>query len=131
MALPREHFRAVEAEGLDADQDLAGPWHWNGPVLDLQRIRTTGRMKDYCFHRHRLDPDADSVLLRESELLHEILAVPEQPFVIHSPVRVPMPDSHHAEREMISSGRNRLPVSNRHRLREGSRHHAGRGRPGT
>jgi len=43
--------RSPRKSAPDAGKDLASPWHWKGPVLDLQRIRTAGRMKDCCFHR--------------------------------------------------------------------------------
>src|SRR6266849_5569066 len=68
----------------------------------------------------------------KADLVHEVLVIPEQPFVIHR-FSFPVPDRGHAERESLSRRRNRLAVSSGHWPGECAGHHTGSccPRPGT
>src|ERR1700694_3664921 len=62
-------------------------------------------------------------LFPQSDLLHEVLVVPEQPLMIHG-AAFPMSDRRHADREALSGGGDRFAVRCRHRLCECAHHHA-------
>src|ERR1700675_2373788 len=48
-------------------------------------------------------------LLAQADLLHEILVVPEEPFVVHR-VALPVADRRHADRESLAGGRDALAI---------------------
>jgi hypothetical protein len=52
MALSREQLGAVEAEGLDLDQNLAGLRHRHGTLLELEHLRSPSFMDHRGLHRH-------------------------------------------------------------------------------
>src|SRR5579859_1040575 len=66
----------------------------------------------------------DTRLLGEPQLLHEVAAVPEQPFVIHPPVD-PVTDRRHRDGEALAGRRNTRTVRERHWAGEGPGHHPG------
>src|SRR5712692_4118411 len=68
--------------------------------------------------------------LREADLLQEILALPEEPLMVHPPVH-PVADRRHADREPLARGGNGLPIWRGHSPREGAGHDAGDRRPAT
>src|SRR6266851_1895459 len=68
--------------------------------------------------------------LREAYWLQEILALPEEPLMVHPPVH-PVADRRHADREPLARGGNGLPIWRGHRPREGAGHDAGDRRPAT
>src|SRR5713226_3978756 len=61
-------------------------------------------------------------LLRESELLHVCLVVPEQPFVIHHARVSPVSDRRHHQVDFLSRRSNGLATADWHRLGERSGH---------
>src|SRR2546425_6784295 len=63
-------------------------------------------------------------LLPHTDLLHEVLVVPEQPFMIHGFAR-PVANRRHAEREALACRLDELAYADRHGLGEGAGHHAG------
>src|SRR5437867_6173840 len=71
-----------------------------------------------------------SCLLRQAELSHEVLAVPEQPFMIHCPI-LPVTNRGHGDGEALACRRDGCAVSERHRLAESARHDSGRSCPGS
>jgi hypothetical protein len=64
-------------------------------------------------------------LLGEADLLHEILVVPKQPFMVHHTVFPPVADRGHPDGESLTGWGNRLAITGGHRLGEGSGHDAG------
>ncbi len=71
-----------------------------------------------------------SWLLRQAELFHEVLAVPEQPFMIHCPI-LPVTNRGHGDGEALACRRDGCAVDERHRLAESARHDSGRSCPGS
>src|SRR5713226_7252503 len=67
-------------------------------------------------------------LFCQPKLLHEVLTVPEQPFVIHC-LALPVADGCHAQTERLACGRNGLAITHGHGLAESARHVASDGRP--
>src|SRR4051812_17628644 len=66
---------------------------------------------------------AKRYLLADADLLHEVLVVPVQPFVVHF-LAGPVADGGHAEGKTFAGGLNEFPVADGHWLGEGSGHHA-------
>src|SRR5712691_13213696 len=71
-------------------------------------------------------------LRSQADLVHEVLVIPEQPFVVHC-LAFPVPDRGHADREPFSRRSSRLAVSSGHGPGECTGHHTGNRspRPGT
>ena len=70
-----------------------------------------------------------SLLPAEPDLGHEVLVVPEQPFVVHR-LAFPVANRDHADRKTLPGRGNGFAVRQRHRLGEGPGHHAGHRCPG-
>src|SRR2546425_4059144 len=73
--------------------------------------------------------DRALILLRQADLFHEVLVVPEEPFVVHR-AALPVPDGGHADREALAGRLDELAVAGRHGLGKRARHDAGYGSPG-
>src|SRR5712691_2569624 len=56
-------------------------------------------------------------LLREPELFHEVLTIPEQPLVVHG-AAFPVADGRHPETKRLTGGRDGLAATDRHGPRE-------------
>src|SRR2546429_6733452 len=70
--------------------------------------------------RHTMTDDAS--LLRQPELLHVSLVVPEQPLMVHDSGVGPVTYGHHLHVEFFSSRRDRLSVRRLHRFGKGAFH---------
>src|SRR3989454_8061448 len=67
--------------------------------------------------------DRALILLRQADLFHEVLVVPEEPFMVHR-VALPVADGGHADREALARGLNEFAVAGGHGLRKRAGHHA-------
>jgi hypothetical protein len=75
------------------------------------------------FFQHAVIRSAVQRLFPQSNLVHEILIVPEQPLVVHC-APFSMPNCHHAQCEVLAGWMDRFAVRRRHRLCERPRHYA-------
>src|SRR5260370_13950431 len=66
--------------------------------------------------------------LGEAKLLHEVAAIPEQPFVIHAPVD-PVTNRCHPDAEALPGRGNARAIREGHGPRKGASHDAGDRRP--
>src|SRR2546421_12929416 len=67
--------------------------------------------------------DRALILLRQADLFHEVLVVPEQPFMVHR-AALPVADGRHADCEAPARGLNEFAVAGGHGLRKRAGHHA-------
>src|SRR3989454_191026 len=67
--------------------------------------------------------DRALILLRQADLFHEVLVVPEQPFMVHR-AALPVTDGRHADCEAPARGLNEFAVAGGHGLRKRAGHHA-------
>src|ERR1043166_159956 len=66
----------------------------------------------------------------ESDLIHQVLVVQEQPLMIHLAV-LPVTDRHHPDCEALTRRLNHCSIGSGHRLRESAGHHASGSGPTT
>src|SRR2546422_5491035 len=67
--------------------------------------------------------DRALISLRQADLFHEVLVVPEQPFMVHR-AALPVTDGRHADCEALARGVNEFAVAGGHGLRKRAAHHA-------
>src|SRR5438876_10262332 len=67
--------------------------------------------------------DRALILLRQADLFHEVLVVPEEPFMVHR-AALPVTDGRHADCEALARGLNEFAVAGGNGLRKRAGHTA-------
>src|SRR2546428_10604677 len=102
-APPRRWVRARARFAVPPGKAACCRHSWAGAVQEIRPAGGSPRLASSSLIA------TGGLLGAQTDLVHEVLVVPEQPFVIHHAV-FPVSDRHHADREALAGRRDRLAV---------------------